>query len=141
MRKKTRPKTRTGKLRVVAVSRTRLVTPKKRPITLASALDIIDQLLCHVHIGKDLANILSALRGPDDEDYDTKAATTCRVRRLAFPKACKKDLTAAHLPWVYTSTKMCPFPILEVGSSVHFQDHIKWARQVLEQLGRGDDAD
>jgi len=57
---------------------------------LRKVLDQIDKALCDSEIGEPLANILSALRGPDVAGNETvKYHTTQVIRSAAFPKLAK----------------------------------------------------
>jgi len=57
--------------------------------TCRQALDVIDEMLAGlpVYERNRLWNVLTALRGPDDEDIDSKKATTAIIRSVALPKA------------------------------------------------------
>lgn len=63
--------------------------PKKRPApkdpTLRQMLAIIDGFFV-TQDGEELAQVLSATRGPDDDNADKKDVTTAIIRRKAFPK-------------------------------------------------------
>ena len=55
-------------------------------MTLRKALDQIDELLLDPAISSDLWAVLTALRGPDDEDYELKVLYTAPLRTAAFPR-------------------------------------------------------
>lgn len=62
--------------------------------TLRAKLDLIDDMLLSQD-GRDLYNILSALRGPDASGGAAllvKSETTAAIRGAAFPKWCNKGL-------------------------------------------------
>ena len=62
-------------------------TKIQTPTTTRGMLDLIDKFLarCNRESGN-LWDVLSALRGPDDEDEITKKRTTMLIRDAAFPR-------------------------------------------------------
>jgi hypothetical protein len=82
---------------------------------------------------QDLWAILSALRGPDDDEEGTAKRATVRIRREAFP------LTASRVqPYYPRPIRRATFDVTyaaKPGESIegpdHFQDHIHEAYRVL----------
>ena len=62
----------------------------KTPTTTRGMLNLIDKFLarCDGESGN-LWDVLSALRGPDDDDEITKKRTTLLIRAAAFPRLSK----------------------------------------------------
>lgn len=59
--------------------------------TLREVLDIIDDVLQKGGMeAMELSNVLTALRGPDSNDPDLKAATTCVIRTFALPRTAAR---------------------------------------------------
>ena len=90
---------------------------------------------------KELATILSALRGPDDQDDNLKVRSTGVVRAKAFPRLLKKYEETHTNPVVLINQYSWsfihdPLPYGEelkgnVGSSAHFIAHAQFALDVL----------
>lgn len=110
--------------------------PKSKPApTLKEALNIIDELLCHKSISRDLANCLSVVRGPDSSAGTVKIHTTERFRRIMFPKACQADkFGTIYLPWAYAHANQEPDFEGGYDKNGHFNEHVNYA---LEALKRG----
>lgn len=98
--------------------------------TLRAELDRIQDFLMGPE-GGDLADVLSALRGPDVEPDYVKDRTTVHIRRAAFPKLSLGSSAAftAHSRWTMWTRE--PFyPAAANGN--HFRIHAENAGRVLE---------
>ena len=93
---------------------------------LRKQLDQIDAWLC-AEGGADLADVLSALRGPEGDDRALKARTTIWIRRTAFPCLAEQPMQTLKME---TSV---PF-VFPMGPS-HFDHHIRQAAIALEFEG------
>jgi hypothetical protein len=92
-----------------------------RPKTLRDALDIIQDLLTGRKFSHDLWNVLTGLRGPDSRNAYAKAATTCVIRKVAFPKEPTKGLSMFHEDTVVrASYRKTSSALIE---SPHFTEH------------------
>lgn len=107
--------------------------------TLRAELDRIQEFLLGTE-GFALANVLAALRGPDDGDEVLKTSTTNFIRTAAFPNIDQNF----HLPWT-TSHHLDGFTtkydeLRERGTdnpvNYHFISHIRSAAVILG-LGEG----
>lgn len=108
--------------------------------TLRAELDRIEDFLMGPE-GAALAAILSALRGPDNDDRFLKSKTTLHIRRAAFPRIAEESArsrnswgdTEMNLGWVMFSPfrQGTPEPPLETSLdlcwSKHFMRHIRSA--------------
>jgi len=69
---------------------------EKYPATLRGMLDLIDEALCEAEYRGDLADVLSALRGPDEykfgQNRQYKIDMTAPIRGAAFPKLASSRL-------------------------------------------------
>ena len=111
-------------------------TKIKTPTTVRGMLDLIDKFLarCDGESGN-LWDVLSALRGPDDDDEITKKKTTIPIRAAAFPKL-KKALDSSSR-WISGPSNRCPgmgmngvSPYDSTGRG-HFYTHANGAARVL----------
>ena len=101
--------------------------------TAKQALDLIDQMLVELppREGRALMAVLTALRGPDDQDTNpamarVKAYGTCPVRAAAFPKA-----RAARKLGMFDTTPN-PYVKAEVAKgNGHQRQHLNDAAMVL----------
>ena len=104
------------------------IDPKVR-----QALDIIDNLITGSHPGLPLswdqcagvATVLSAMRGPDNQDSDLKHGTTAVIRATAFPKGAERfgDISREKVIFFTRSG--------EEDAESHFEGHITSAAHVL----------
>ena len=86
-------------------------------------------------VGSELWNILSALRGPDDEDERQKEHTV-EIRRLAFPRlAAFLDEQVTSSAYVGNGPTFHPIPELKTDLSLgHFGVHVYMAYEVLGRI-------
>lgn len=105
--------------------------PAERPgLKVRKALAVVeDVLLGHDQDARDLWAILTALRGPDDGDYEMKSRTTVPVRRAAFPRLARNIQRAYHIADFDSSE---PLPV--VAFSSHFNGHIADAVIALKRV-------
>lgn len=96
-------------------------------------LDQIDEFLCGPD-GLELADILSALRGPD-HNYDCgtsllKERTTTHIRAAAFPllKAKNESRRKYNIDWSFQQEKSL---VIDNYIHHHFLGHIRMAREAL----------
>lgn len=77
-----------------------MINPKLREF-----LDQIDRMLLDPEVGGSLADVLSALRGPDDLDgrQRLKEQTTIPIRRAAFPRVCEINIPS-QVPLIFPRT-------------------------------------
>lgn len=78
----------------------------KKPTTCREVLDVIDEFLAtaanvspigfHYQEADNLWNVLTALRGPDDEVEENKVAFTAVIRGTAFPRTLKTATYTFH---------------------------------------------
>jgi hypothetical protein len=105
------------KRKVKTITKSRLSRPK----TLRDALDIIQELLLDERFSHDLWNVLTGLRGPDSRSISIKSATTCVIRKTAFPKEPTKGLSMFHEDTVpRASYRKTSSALIE---SPHFTEH------------------
>lgn len=64
---------------------------RRRDTALRKELDRIEDFLLGPY-GEDLAAVLSALRGPDNESDHLKDMTTCVIRTAAFPRLATSSM-------------------------------------------------
>ena len=110
-----------------------MINPKLR-----DALDVIQGFLLDPAIGGELADVLSALRGPDSDDMQMKIRTTNHIRRAAFPEMEKPLITG-----IVDGTALRRWDLWVEGpmnithpihnQSPHFLSHIRRAREALGQ--------
>src|SRR6266404_4013913 len=100
-------------------------TKKKKPLTLRQVLNVIDARLAKggVDAGK-LWDVLSALRGPDEDVKHNKDTTTVPIRLAAFPKT-------ARLSWPPAQFTNGDRPIEVPDTDGHFERHIRVAAYAL----------
>jgi hypothetical protein len=84
-------------------------------------LDIIQELLLDERFSHDLWNVLTGLRGPDSRSISIKSATTCVIRKVAFPKEPTKGLSMFHEDTVARANYR--LNINYVLESKHFIEH------------------
>jgi hypothetical protein len=95
---------------------------------LRAELDRIEDFLMGPH-GAELANVLSALRGPDFPDVDhVKEETTIHIRRAAFPRLAAQ-LSSFRLGWALWTDR--PFKMPRPGTG-HFYAHVRTAAIALK---------
>src|SRR3990167_6582144 len=100
-------------------------------------LDRIERFLLKGNQGaKDLWNILSALRGPDDGNLGAKSTTTIPIRQMAFPKLAQKgsnDNIPAAFGW--PDAKFVD-PDDDPHTPQHFRQHARDAWGAVTRRGR-----
>lgn len=101
-----------------------------------AALNAIDTILAERNQDSvDLANILSALRGPDSGNDAVKAATTARIRDIAFPKASKPaSLYGNFMPRIGWLTIPGSVDESMVDVSGHFNAHVGFAVKAINRM-------
>jgi len=104
-----------------------------------NVLDLIDYNLCwRDEYSKRLWNILSALRGPDNENEDLKSSTTAVLRSAAFQNTAK-FIRICH-PYVngvkFADENMVLYYSECDNFSSHFGKHVRDAAEALTFLGR-----
>lgn len=102
-------------------------------LSLREVLDIIDEVLAQYNetSGK-LADVLGALRGPDNNYTGLKDRTTVLIRRAAFPRVVDSGSDADHRWAMYTDHEQIEVSDLDrVADEYHFTNHIKWAAKAL----------
>lgn len=104
----------------------------KRPRTLRDALDIIQELLLDRPYSHDLWNVLTALRGPDSQDGMLKRATTCVIRKTAFPEEPTAGLSMFNPDSPELARDRAAFLNSLFRIAPHFEEHFKDA---FESLG------
>lgn len=107
----------------------------EKPTTAREVLDLIDNFLLEgdsTETNK-LWDVLSALRGPDSDDFRLKDETTIHIRRAAFPR-----FSSTQNRWgdnktraVFTSDHPYVSPRTTSSASGHFCSHIRSAAMVL----------
>lgn len=104
---------------------------KETITTVSEVLDIIDTFLAEMdHVqSKQLWNILTALRGPDDDNTDTKLKTTSPIRTAALPKTA---LNSNKCGAIFRAVD----ELVEPMGGSHFSRHIQYAKKSLAAIGR-----
>lgn len=69
--------------------------------------------------------LLTALRGPDNEDYSAKKASTAILRYIIFPRACQVERMGL---WEKGNKE----DIKIIDSAQHFNNHILYAKNAIE---------
>lgn len=97
-------------------------------------LEQIDEVLAtDPEAGVELWDVMTGLRGPDNGDYDLKAATTAVIRTAAFPRA-----GASYFPdavFAPPSRRFDLDAVDEQGVSIHFRAHaVRAARALKERI-------
>lgn len=95
-------------------------------------LDKIDVFLSTAPIdeAQQLWDVLTALRGPDDDDPELKSRTTTHIRAAAFPKA--RDARRNYHFYASFSTEECPKIFGEMDClNEHFLGHYYYAQRIL----------
>jgi hypothetical protein len=104
-------------------------------------LDQIDEFLEHgTQDSKDLASILSALRGPDEDTQRGKMTTTMPLRAIAFPKTFLRAKSCASFPYMDITGRSGwrmedPSEFKRPGPDAinnHFVDHIHQAADAID---------
>lgn len=107
------------------------------PTTCRQMLDLIDRFFVDPKSTRDsplfreqtkLWNVLSALRGPDDQNADLKSTTTEVIRTVAFPKTGKSFNGAVVCAKFAESGKPLELP---EDDGTHFANHIHAAAIAL----------
>lgn len=106
--------------------------------SIRTKLDIIEDMLMSED-GRDIAMVLSALRGPDRFDDGSKERTTAFVRSAAFPRLRElahivedADSKTATSMWLFNKVGQYPDPTCKRDSVMnHFKGHIALALEVL----------
>jgi hypothetical protein len=99
--------------------------------TAKQMLKLIDRFLEHRDAESDrLWWVLTALRGPDSDNWNEKMQTTAHVRAKAFPRTAKGSKLVNWGPGGAVFFHDQPFNTDEL-SSVHFRAHITRAALVL----------
>lgn len=106
-----------------------------------TALRKIDALTVGLSVEeqRDLWDILSAMRGPDNDDVNLKEQTTCVIRALAFPKitAGGQAMIAGKGSKVADINTALSDNIL--GGAGHFMSHIHAAERALRKTAKDRD--
>jgi len=91
-------------------------------------LDTIDEMLAgDANEARDLWSVLTALRGPDNEDTELKWRTTAVIRAKAFPKAAQ---TCVHgMAVVVTGANSVRYCTSDLS---HFGSHVYSAARALD---------
>jgi hypothetical protein len=97
---------------------------------LRAELDRIEDFLMGPQ-GDTLTDILSALRGPDDENETLKRRTTVYIRQAAFPRLAINSSCSRQ--WIMTLGPMFAKAAVLDGST-HFLRHVRFAARVLGLL-------
>lgn len=103
--------------------------PRKRTESVRSILNRIDRFLLKGNAAsRDLWNILSALRGPDEGYHrHSKRFTTVPVRRKAFPLLATAAMNSLH----YIPADLSQKVFRPGNHSDHFSRHIRSAAMAL----------
>lgn len=113
-------------------------------MTARQMLDLLDEYFVVQHLAKGpkpsrgsvegdkLWDVLSALRGPDSDDYNLKVVTTAPLRTMAFPKLWACESAALSGPSLAPAKDYNPAR-LGVGYS-HFADHVLEAHKALQSM-------
>lgn len=81
-----------------------------------------------------LINILTALRGPDNENKELKRATTKRIRTIAFPKAAERGRGEVWgISFAQPGERVTTLSELDPD---HFGSHVVRAVESLNLIGR-----
>jgi hypothetical protein len=112
---------------------------KKECQVLRRVLNDLDQMFAKATTSRDLWDILSALRGPDNDDVVLKNDTTAFIRTWAFPRtAMSMDCPAIFRGVDYLTEKQMQalaYPSeYGLGENDHFLGHIRNAARVLQQV-------
>lgn len=102
-----------------------------------AALAYLDLLLSQKDLtAREIATVLSALRGPDNEDNNLKERTTAIIRAVAFPKtSVAVNRSSFPLGWVF-NRMLDPWMGKESFSDNALGDHFtRHARGAAEVLG------
>lgn len=96
---------------------------------LQAELDRIENFLIGPQ-GHALASILSALRGPDEGDYNLKAATTTHIRSAAFPRLKDRVEWGHSVGWDMDTSSHFDTNHPYIGRT-HFKSHVEAAARLL----------
>jgi hypothetical protein len=126
-------------MRVKKVTKKRTVTTRKpavAPLTLRAQLKVIERFLRGPR-GGDLADVLAAMRGPDNNNTDAKKASTVYIRRSAFPTLASAPVNSSALgKWtIADEPPSAPIDLAivrELSGSWHFTNHVKRACNILD---------
>lgn len=118
---------------------------KVQPETVKEVLEIIDAFLMRDdHESRDLWRILTALRGPDNDDERLKKTTTAVIRSKAFPR-CHNKFSQGGAFYSVNGAIFAKREQLEAGvdhtilgsienGGWHFASHIESAESALNKI-------
>ena len=95
----------------------------RKPETLREALDAVSSLLIDPVYGRDLWNVLTALRGPDSRSRRLKYATTCVIRKAAFPDEPTEGMSVFKTDSETYAARRIEMELLKLDTP-HFREHI-----------------
>jgi hypothetical protein len=102
----------------------------KKTDVVRSVLKRIDEVLARDDSDSEaLWNILTALRGPDSDEWELKAATTERIRTVALPKTAYSNFTASTASFSKGKIDKSILP------DDHFGNHVRMAITALQGHG------
>lgn len=114
----------------------KVYAPQPVPNTFKQMLDLTDRFLA-AHTkdghGKKLWDVLSALRGPDQEDASSaKSAKTVPIRRAAFPLVT--EVGRGQIP-AHFGYREHTFTVADnIHASAHFNNHAENAARALKLI-------
>lgn len=91
-------------------------------------LDKIEEIILNSSHPISLLNVLSALRGPDNEDPDIKKAQTNWIRTVAFPRLTAEE-NGGSTPWMVNRSEEPDY--ISTANLEHFSTHIRLAYMAL----------
>ncbi len=105
------------------------MTPKTRRV-----LDYLDKVLAkRDQTAREVALVVSALRGPDNQGDDKlKMRTTAHIRTAAFPKTAAANADAPYI-WVFAEAGG-RIALTDIQLADHFRSHVGYAAQILRIL-------
>lgn len=112
----------------------------RKPKTARDVLNIIDDFLSLGGVNdcerKMLWDVLTALRGPDDETYSLKMESTIPIRRAAFPKIASNSRIQRETLLATFGTAQYKFNrhVFDTGRYSHFGSHVINAASALNIL-------
>lgn len=109
-----------------------MIDEKMKGLTLRQKLDIIDGWLCELG-ARDLADVLSAIRGPDSENDGLKSVTTMVIRTAAFPKTAAESTgwNQDYTGWMFAMPEDVYQNPIFTEDSWHFRHHAELAAKAL----------
>lgn len=111
---------------------TKVAKKVKKALTLRQVLDVVDSALVKQDgEARKLWWVLTALRGPDDENkYSLKQSGTVPIRRAAFPKLVKASNNGQY----NELADFDPHEFILPPSRGHVEEHIQYAAKALGLL-------